>query len=130
MKRFTATRAAGLFLLAAFMISATLHPNFTLTDTGTLKGQVTDADNGDPLPFVQVKLANSSYSNLTDFDGNYVFNHLPPGDYEAEFSLVGYTTYKETFKIEQGRTTGCAHVRGAPHTRVCRHELSPARRPD
>lgn len=105
MKRFTATTAAGLFLLAAFMISASLHPNFTLSDSGTLKGQVTDADNGDPLPFVQVKLANSSYSNLTDFDGNYVFNHLPPGDYEAEFSLVGYTTHKESFKIEQGRTT-------------------------
>lgn len=105
MKRFTTTTAAGVFLLAAFMISATLHPSFTLSDTGTLKGQVTDAANGDPLPFVQVKLANSSYSNLTDFDGNYVFNHLPPGNYEAEFSLVGYTTLKETFTINQGKTT-------------------------
>jgi Ca-activated chloride channel family protein len=105
MKRFTATTAAGVLLLAAFMISATLHPSFTLSDTGTLKGQVTDAANGDPLPFVQVKLANSSYSNLTDFDGNYVFNHLPPGNYEAEFSLVGYTTLKETFTINQGKTT-------------------------
>ncbi len=105
MKRFTATTAAGVLLLATFMISATLHPSFTLSDTGTLKGQVTDAANGDPLPFVQVKLANSSYSNLTDFDGNYVFNHLPPGNYEAEFSLVGYTTLKETFTINQGKTT-------------------------
>lgn len=105
MKRFTTTTAAGVFLLAAFMISATLHPSFTLSDTGTLKGQVTDAANGEPLPFVQVQLANSSYSNLTDFDGNYVFNHLPPGDYEAEFSLVGYTTLKETFTINQGKTT-------------------------
>lgn len=105
MKRFTATTASGVLLLAAFMISATLHPSFTLSDTGTLKGQVTDAANGDPLPFVQVKLANSSYSNLTDFDGNYVFNHLPPGNYEAEFSLVGYTTLKETFTINQGKTT-------------------------
>lgn len=105
MKRFTTTTAAGVFLLAAFMISATLHPSFTLSDTGTLKGQVTDAANGEPLPFVQVKLANSSYSNLTDFDGNYVFNHLPPGNYEAEFSLVGYTTLKETFTINQGKTT-------------------------
>lgn len=105
MKRFTATTAAGVLLLAAFMISATLHPSFTLSDTGTLKGQVTDAANGEPLPFVQVQLANSSYSNLTDFDGNYVFNHLPPGNYEAEFSLVGYTTLKETFTINQGKTT-------------------------
>lgn len=105
MKRFTTTTAAGVFLLAAFMISATLHPSFTLSDTGTLKGQVTDAANGEPLPFVQVQLANSSYSNLTDFDGNYVFNHLPPGNYEAEFSLVGYTTLKETFTINQGKTT-------------------------
>lgn len=105
MKRFTATTASGVLLLAAFMISATLHPSFTLSDTGTLKGQVTDAANGEPLPFVQVQLANSSYSNLTDFDGNYVFNHLPPGNYEAEFSLVGYTTLKETFTINQGKTT-------------------------
>jgi len=104
MKSFTVT-AAGLFLLAAFLISATVQPNFTFSETGKLTGEVVDFENGEPIPFVKVTIENSSYTDLTDLDGKFQFNNLPSGDYKINFELVGYEKQMKAAKVIAGKTT-------------------------
>lgn len=62
----------------------------------SIKGTITDADNGDPLPFANVvlidSLSNQTSAGSTDFDGKFHLKHIKPGIYSLEISYVGYTT--------------------------------------
>ncbi|RME08971.1 MAG: hypothetical protein D6816_04955, partial [Bacteroidetes bacterium] len=58
----------------------------------SLKGQVTDADNGQPILFGTVALYKNGVlitGGETDFDGYYSITELDPGTYDVEFSYTG-----------------------------------------
>ena len=63
------------------------------SQSGTLKGKVTDKDTKEPIPFANVvvdlggKLVNGA---TTDFDGNYTVKPIPPGKYDIKVTYVGY----------------------------------------
>ena len=60
--------------------------------TGDIQGNVTDA-NGDPLGYATVKLLNQTEvesETTTDFDGNFVFVNIMPGEYTLNISSAGY----------------------------------------
>ena len=61
-----------------------------------LKGKVTDSNTGETLVGVQVKLAETDLKTYTDFDGNFEFEDVKPGEYSITAS---YISYKEN-KIE------------------------------
>lgn len=68
---------------------------FGQSSSGTLKGKVTDADTGEPMPFVNVVvfLNGRQVTGVnTDFDGNYTVKPINPGTYDVLFSYVGYNT--------------------------------------
>ncbi|MCB9031990.1 MAG: hypothetical protein H6547_06095, partial [Chitinophagales bacterium] len=55
MKRIPSFSAAGMFLLAALLMSAGLKPTYSPpSGTGVIKGTVTDGNTGEPLPFTTV----------------------------------------------------------------------------
>jgi protocatechuate 3,4-dioxygenase beta subunit len=56
----------------------------------TIKGVVTDASTGLPIPGVAVVLAGNSV--LTDAGGNYTFDNITPGSYIVSFTKTGYQT--------------------------------------
>ena len=59
-----------IYFIAAFALISTL----ALAQTGTLKGVITDAMSGEPIPFANIiieKNGNQSAGTTTDFDGNY-----------------------------------------------------------
>jgi len=58
---------------------------------GTITGVVTDAQNSDPLPFVNIstKVGEDLIGAQTDFDGNYKIE-LPEGTHAINFSFMGY----------------------------------------
>ena len=60
--------------------------------TGEIQGKVTDAKNGEPLPFVHVSLTinGSMVGAQTDFDGYYSIKPIPAGEYSVTAALVGY----------------------------------------
>src|SRR5690554_6259201 len=61
--------------------------------SGTLKGQLTDSETGEPLPFVNIILQTGDQQvagGSTDFDGNYTIKPIPPGSYNVLISYVGY----------------------------------------
>ena len=67
--------------------------------TGTLKGVLTDAISGEPVPFANVvafKNGSQVAGTTTDFDGNYTIKPLDPGNYDLKSTFVGYQTVEVT----------------------------------
>lgn len=66
-----------------------------------VKGKVTDAASGDPIPFVNIFLKGTTAGATTDFDGNYSVKTTSPVD-SIEASYIGYR--KRTKKLEANKT--------------------------
>jgi hypothetical protein len=72
---------------------------------GSLKGTITDAKSGEPLPFVNVLIENKGTQvagGATDFDGVYLIKPVEPGTYDVSFSYVGYQPVKQTGVVVNG----------------------------
>ena len=83
MKKFLQLLILGL-LISAFSVYA--------GTTGKLTGTVTDAETGEPLPFVNITLEGTQMGAATDIDGNYVILNIQPGTYNVKFQYIGYQT--------------------------------------
>ena len=68
---------------------------FTVTlvaDThGKIAGRVTDAENGQALPGVDVVIEGTMMGASTNADGYYTILNVPPGTYTVKFSIIGYS---------------------------------------
>ncbi|MCU0454220.1 MAG: TonB-dependent receptor [Bacteroidetes bacterium] len=84
-------------------------------NTGKLSGRVLDARTGEPLPGANVLLEGTSQGAMTDADGRYVILNIPPGQYTAAASFIGYRrlrmqnirisvdfTTTQDFRLEEG----------------------------
>jgi TonB-linked SusC/RagA family outer membrane protein len=60
----------------------------------TVKGTITDAVSGDPLPSVNIVIKNTTTGTQTDFDGKYELSNVPTGA-TLVFSFVGYETIEK-----------------------------------
>ena len=60
--------------------------------SGKIYGRVTDRDNGDPLPGVNVIVNGTSQGAATDADGEYFILNIRPGKYSVTVSMIGYQT--------------------------------------
>ncbi len=87
-------------LKRTFSLIVNLFLFFNLSAQETVvQGKVTDANSGDPLPFVNVYFKGTQIGMTTDFDGHYLIKTKTPTD-----SLVsGYVGYKSKTKaIKKG----------------------------
>ena len=78
-----------IYLIVAFALTTT----FAFAQTGSLKGVITDAMTGEPVPFANIvaeKGGNQIGGTTTDFDGNYTIKPLVPGNYTVKATFVGY----------------------------------------
>jgi outer membrane receptor protein involved in Fe transport len=92
-------------LLMCTIISLTTL-SFTFAQTGNISGTVTSAENGDPLPGVNIAVEGTQLGAATDENGEYVIISVPPGEYDVVASFVGYTTVRQTnVLVEIDRTT-------------------------
>ncbi len=74
-----------------------LFPALVLAQkTYTLQGRITDAENGEPLPGVNVMLKGTYYGASTDPDGYYKIPNVKEGTYNLEISLIGYKVIQQT----------------------------------
>ncbi len=72
---------------------------------GVVRGTIVDAKTGEALPFVNVVLKRNGKKEAvatTDFDGNFVINKIPAGEYELEVSFVGYKRLNQRVTIGAG----------------------------
>lgn len=83
-------------LLAASPVEHVVnHPQITV------KGQVTSADDGLPLPIVNILLKGTTKGTQTDFDGNYSIE-VPDQNAVLVFSFMGYLT--QEVSVSEGTT--------------------------
>lgn len=73
---------------------------------GTLRGIVSASDDGRPLQGANVVLRTAEDSLAqaasTDSDGYYQLADLPPGRYRLRVSFVGFSTYRDTLRLDAG----------------------------
>ena len=77
------------------VIFTLLAANLLFAQTGALKGTVTDARTGEPIPFANVAvLLNATLvtGGMTDFDGKYTIKPITAGTYTVKASCVGLSS--------------------------------------
>ena len=69
---------------------ASLSPVFS--QGGTIKGIVTNDENGQPVPYanVYVMYGDNLIGNVCDFEGNFTIKPVPPGTYTLYVKYTGY----------------------------------------
>jgi hypothetical protein len=81
-----------------------LAPAAAAQTYGEVRGTVTDASDGTPLPGVTVVVNGTNFGTATDADGAYE-RRLPAGRYALRFSSVGYETVVDSVVIRDDETT-------------------------
>jgi len=62
----------------------------SLAQTGSLSGQIKDAETGAPLAGATVSIIGTYQGAYTDKQGNYRITGIKPQDYSVKFSIIGY----------------------------------------
>jgi hypothetical protein len=86
-------------LLVTLMLFALPLAGFSQS---TVKGKVTDAGSGDPIPFANVIVKGTTIGTTTDFDGNFTLRIAVPAD-SITVSCLGYTARSK--KVGRGAQT-------------------------
>ena len=81
-----------LFLISFFLFT----PSFAQF---TIKGKVTDAQTGDPIPFASVLLKGTTTGISTDFEGNYLLSTRAISD-SIQVSYLGYFSVTKSLSNE------------------------------
>ena len=63
------------------------------SQTGKIKGRVTDQETGEPITGVNVLVEGTYLGASTDINGEYYILQIPPGSYNLKFSIIGYQKY-------------------------------------
>lgn len=58
--------------------------------TGNISGLVTDGVSSEPLPGVSIYLPEIQVGAVSDVNGRYVIQNIPPGTYEINAQMIGY----------------------------------------
>ncbi len=88
--------------LFAFLLYFLSIPFWLSAQTTTVRGLVTDAKTGDPLPFVSVFIEGTNIGKNTDFNGQYFIETNNPGT-KLKFVLVGYSPVIKDLEVGQSQ---------------------------
>ena len=71
--------------------------------SGSLVGEVVDAQSGRPIPDVNVALLGTTLGDVTDSSGTFHLSRLPAGTYSVEASIIGFQSHViESISIREG----------------------------
>ena len=76
-----------------------------VAQTGTIRGFVTDAADGQPLPGVNVILTNAAgdlFGNASDTDGFFGISRVPVGAYQLRASFIGFQEFTQDVTVVDG----------------------------
>lgn len=79
------------YMKSIFILFLSLGVSTALfAQSGKIKGQILDADTGDPLIGATVNIQGTLKGNAADLDGNYLILNVAPGTYTLEVRYIGY----------------------------------------
>ena len=93
------TKVLSLLLLAATFANAQTQTS------GSVRGVVSDADQGEPLPGITVVVKGTLLGIATEADGSFVINGIPAGARTLVLSGLGFTATEIAVVIVAGRST-------------------------
>ncbi|HPF52926.1 MAG TPA: carboxypeptidase-like regulatory domain-containing protein [Draconibacterium sp.] len=87
-----------LLVTAMFLLAVTLHAKDNETKTKdsdanatiVLTGSIVDQKSGESLVGVEVKIEGTDMKTYTDFDGNFAFKNVKPGEYKLVTNYISY----------------------------------------
>lgn len=74
-----------------------LSTSLSAQSTFSIKGKV--LSNGEPLPYTNIYIENSTKGTTTNDNGFFIIENLKPGNYTVAASFTGYKTQKKTINI-------------------------------
>ena len=94
---------------AAFSLLAILPPAFaaasqTEAQTGRIRGQVADAETGQPIPIARVSVEGTRIRERAGQDGRYSLTGVPAGSVVVVAELLGYEPERREVTVSAGRT--------------------------
>ena len=87
-------------ILSLLLLCATMVP----LAAQTIKGNLSDSETGESIPFANVVLEGTRYGAATDINGFYLINKMPEGNYTLRVRFVGYQEFTESITIKKGQT--------------------------
>ncbi|MCB0706800.1 MAG: TonB-dependent receptor [Saprospiraceae bacterium] len=73
------------------LLLALCMPVFLSAQTGVVTGYITDAFTNQPIGFANVIIPGTGFGTISEDDGSYRIEGVPPGLYDVRASFVGYT---------------------------------------
>jgi TonB-dependent receptor len=98
-------RANNLLIVSLLtaVLSAFVSPAVFAQSTGVVRGVITDAANGEPIPGVTVLVKGTRLGAATEADGSYIITRVPVGQQTLVLSSLGYESAETTASITGGR---------------------------
>lgn len=75
-----------------------------LAQTGTVQGQVTDANSSRPLSNAQIVIEGTGIGMLTNSSGRFVLLNVPVGEQVVHVTLIGYEEMRQTVTVSADQT--------------------------
>lgn len=97
MKRLIRSTVFGLALL--------LLPGLAWAQDGTIRGEVVEAESGEPLPGANVTVEGENIGSAAQSDGQFRIENVPAGEQELVVTFVGYQSSERTVDVPAGETT-------------------------
>lgn len=98
------SRKLSIFFLMFLIYTNSFAMNDEEGNKGSITGIVRTSDN-EPAGNITIQLISISKSVITDENGNYSIQNIPPGNYTVVASFVGYDDVKKTVEIKAKKNT-------------------------
>ncbi|MEM1357667.1 MAG: carboxypeptidase-like regulatory domain-containing protein, partial [Bacteroidota bacterium] len=92
-----------------FLLLVSLFSVGLMAQTGSVKGLITDSEDGSGLPGASVFIKdNAALGTVTDIDGSFLLQNIPVGEQVITISFIGFTTEERMVTITEGNTAEIA----------------------
>jgi hypothetical protein len=92
------------FVLFWMLVAGCASSGGARSDAGVIKGVVEDAETGERLPGVALRLTDRRLGARTDDRGRFRIAGVPPGTYDLRAEFVGYRAVRQRIRVEAGTT--------------------------
>ncbi|MEX0660916.1 MAG: SusC/RagA family TonB-linked outer membrane protein [Balneolaceae bacterium] len=91
-------------LLFTFLHGIGVFANTIQAQSSTITGTITDANNGNPIPQVNIFIVELETGEATDFEGRFEIPNVDHGTYTIRISSIGYITSESEITVDANNT--------------------------